>query len=898
MNRRILLLCIMLSLLGIRTASAEGVDMSKYITLTVKQGAKIKLNVSAQNPNTVYRVTGVKDEKELIAPSFLNFNQLEYEALGTEIKVYGAISAFSCHSNYENLTGLSIENNTGLTRLLCFNNFLSSLKTEKNIALTELKCHNNLLGSLDIKKNTKLEILVIYGNNFSTSTLNELYCDLPDRKDESMEGELYPVNETGDATDELLVQSTNKAVPDARKWLVKYFDNENIIECTGTYSCSSPYNLTLAPKAMEGMFSCEGGEWKVKVTSDGSWKLNEGTLLPAWLTVEPKNGTTGQEVTIKALPNTSAEMHRATLHFVLNNDDKIKQIVLLKQAPASFSVTPTEDYTFPAEGETKTDYFTVESSGDWEVTSSNSNWFPVEPKSGGAGTNKVTIKAEKNTGAERSTELTFSLKNTELKQVVTLKQEGKFAISVTPAEGYTFPAKGETKENYFKVESTGAWTVTSSNTDWFPVETKSGNAGTTNVSIKAEANKTKAELSTNLTFALTDRPNIQQIVTLKQSAGALSVTPTQGPVFPAGGGKKINFFTVNSTSDWEVTSSNTDWFPIEETKRQGSDGMTKITIETKANTSDKERKTDLTFAIKGSEIKQIVTVKQEPASITVGPSNEYTFPSTAETKANHFVVRSTSEWVATSSNAAWFPIDPKNGEAGSTRLTITTDANNSSEERSTVITFALKNNAEIKQTITLKQQGKQADAITVSPTEEYTIAADGETKTDYFTVVSSGAWKVTSSNSAWFPIEESKRQGGEGTTKVTIKADENTGAERSTDLTFALDGKPDIKQVVTLKQTGKGGTPNPPTPDPAAVEDALFAGIVVSPNPFASQLIINNNEALNVRYTLVNASGQDVREGTLEVGKTSINTATIPAGVYFLRLTANGITKAYRLVKE
>ena len=133
---------------------------------------------------------------------------------------------------------------------------------------------------------------------------------------------------------------------------------------------------------------------------------------------------------------------------------------------------------------------------------------------------------------------------------------------------------------------------------------------------------------------------------------------------------------------------------------------------------------------------------------------------------------------------------------------------------------------------------------------------------------------------------------------MTIKTDANTGAERSTDLTFALDAKPDVKQVVTLKQAAKADNPNPPTPDPNTVEDVLFSGIVVAPNPFSSQLIVRNNNALAVSYEFVNSYGQVLQTGTLEVGNTIINTATMSAGVYFLRLTANGITKAYRLVKE
>ena len=85
---------------------------------------------------------------------------------------------------------------------------------------------------------------------------------------------------------------------------------------------------------------------------------------------------------------------------------------------------------------------------------------------------------------------------------------------------------------------------------------------------------------------------------------------------------------------------------------------------------------------------------------------------------------------------------------------------------------------------------------------------------------------------------------------------------------------------------------------PAAVEDAVFASVVVSPNPFNALLRISNG---NVRgkYTLYNTQGVEVALGVLEGAETRINTASFPAGMYLLRLTAeNGATKIYTVVKR
>ena len=84
----------------------------------------------------------------------------------------------------------------------------------------------------------------------------------------------------------------------------------------------------------------------------------------------------------------------------------------------------------------------------------------------------------------------------------------------------------------------------------------------------------------------------------------------------------------------------------------------------------------------------------------------------------------------------------------------------------------------------------------------------------------------------------------------------------------------------------------------SAVEDAVFASVVVSPNPFGEQLCITYGD-LRGQYVLYNAQGVVVASESLEDGETRINTASFTAGVYLLRLTAeNGATKNYTVVKD
>ena len=84
----------------------------------------------------------------------------------------------------------------------------------------------------------------------------------------------------------------------------------------------------------------------------------------------------------------------------------------------------------------------------------------------------------------------------------------------------------------------------------------------------------------------------------------------------------------------------------------------------------------------------------------------------------------------------------------------------------------------------------------------------------------------------------------------------------------------------------------------SSVEDAVFANVVVAPNPFSAQLRIANGELCG-RYALYNAQGVVVASGVLEGAETHVNTSSFPAGMYLLRLTAdNGAMKTYRVVKQ
>ena len=125
----------------------------------------------------------------------------------------------------------------------------------------------------------------------------------------------------------------------------------------------------------------------------------------------------------------------------------------------------------------------------------------------------------------------------------------------------------------------------------------------------------------------------------------------------------------------------------------------------------------------------------------------------------------------------------------------------------------------------------------------------------------------------------------EDATKYELKELKANGVDIKSTMTFKVTADTEVTAVFGEKQ-------------PGAVEDAVFVNVVVAPNPFDSQLRISNGDVRG-KYALYNTHGLEVASGALEGAETRINTTTLPAGMYLLRLTAeNGAQKTFSVVKR
>ena len=152
----------------------SGVNMDRYITLTVVSGEEINLNLFADADNTPIKiVSGTKEQTITVGTSWTGMNK--YITDGSTMTVYGNVQKFSCGGNGKNITGLDVSHNSQLTILYCDKNAIISLNVSGNTELKNLDCKENAITSLDLSNCKQLKW--VYCNKNALTSLNVSECE-------------------------------------------------------------------------------------------------------------------------------------------------------------------------------------------------------------------------------------------------------------------------------------------------------------------------------------------------------------------------------------------------------------------------------------------------------------------------------------------------------------------------------------------------------------------------------------------------------------------------------------------------------------------------------------------------------------------------------------------------
>ena len=143
----------------------------------------------------------------------------------TGIEAFTGIWRLICSSNP--LTSLDVSANTALTHLFCTTNQLSNLDVSNNLALLRLSCGDNQLTSLDVSNNTDLTILSCQFNQITSldvsanSALESLDCNV---------NQLTSIDVSANSALETLGCNNNQLTDvdvSANTALTRFFSNDN-----------------------------------------------------------------------------------------------------------------------------------------------------------------------------------------------------------------------------------------------------------------------------------------------------------------------------------------------------------------------------------------------------------------------------------------------------------------------------------------------------------------------------------------------------------------------------------------------------------------------------------------------------------------------------------------------
>ena len=161
---------------------AQSVNMDRFITLEVKEGAQIKMKMKAASNNIAVRIKSGSEVYNFTVGTSETTLQ-EYKAGAATMTIYGNITEFDCAENASNLTAVDTSKNPMLTVLRCYNNRLTKLDITRLEQLEWLYCQNNELAELNLSQNKKLGWLSCYSNKLTSLNLREnkiltwLYCE-------------------------------------------------------------------------------------------------------------------------------------------------------------------------------------------------------------------------------------------------------------------------------------------------------------------------------------------------------------------------------------------------------------------------------------------------------------------------------------------------------------------------------------------------------------------------------------------------------------------------------------------------------------------------------------------------------------------------------------------------
>ena len=210
---------------------------TSYIEISSEPNTIVRLDLSAYEDSTIVWIEKSPGTfyRDKINKGWSNFKN--YNIISSTFKVYGNLEGFDCSSSTPSgpIRNINLKNAPRLKELYCYNNSIKQLDLLSNVdSLSYINCTNNLLTELDLSNCFKLSSFRAYGNNFSTSAIDDIYCSLPDRTGLSDKGNAILAYNDADPNYSNITNSNSNIAKD-KNWKVT-INNGTEIPTVGTFN--------------------------------------------------------------------------------------------------------------------------------------------------------------------------------------------------------------------------------------------------------------------------------------------------------------------------------------------------------------------------------------------------------------------------------------------------------------------------------------------------------------------------------------------------------------------------------------------------------------------------------------------------------------------------------------
>lgn len=325
-------------------------------------------------------------------------------------------------------------------------------------------------------------------------------------------------------------------------------------------------------------FSAQKNPWTIgaayaerltnSIYSNAAWEVQS---TPSWVSADSPTGNAGTTPLVITVTANTGEARSGNL-ILKSKAGSTTYTIPITQQKASISLSPADVQV--GNGVQNGRLITkVTANTDWYVDPDPQTWIHINPTQGASGTRNIFVDIQANTGAQRTTYVTFrSRVNTSVYRTLTIMQAGVSGnITVdTP----TFNVDYLTHPVTVNVTSFGNWTQTERDA-WITPSVSTGPNGTTAVTLTIADNTANEPRTGTITFYNDLTGNIV-VVTVNQGGKPTSIEILSSRVSgPKAGRDYIVPVVVSSDNDW-IMGSAPSWVSV--TSTSGEVGQTAVGI--------------------------------------------------------------------------------------------------------------------------------------------------------------------------------------------------------------------------------------------------------------------------------------------------------------------------------